>query len=75
MRKTPFLHEFVRKRKLPREAHGAEHLGLSGKDAGEQKESFEQLLIVLEGDGQEAGLKRNPVGEFHERASDQEGRS
>ena len=52
---------------LPREAQAAEHLGLSGKDAGEQKEPFEELLVILEGDGQKAGLKRNPVGEFHER--------
>jgi hypothetical protein len=25
----------------------SEHLGLSGEDAGEQEEAFEQLLVVL----------------------------
>jgi hypothetical protein len=63
MRKTPFLHQFVRKRKLAREADATEHLRFGGKHAGEQKEPFEQLLFAREGHGQQAGLERNAVGE------------
>jgi hypothetical protein len=40
----------MRKRKLPGEVQTAEQLGLSGEDASEQKEAFEELLVVLEGD-------------------------
>lgn len=68
MRKTPFLHEFVRKRKLAREADAAEHLRLRGKDAGEQKKSFEQLLFACKGHGQQAGTERNAVGEVDGRS-------
>ena len=55
-------------------ADAAEHLGLSGKDAGEQKEPLEQLLLVVEGDGQQSGLERNTVGRRPKR-SDPAGRS
>jgi len=68
MRKTPFLHEFVRKRKLAREAEAAEHLRFGGKDAGEQKEPFEQLLFACEGHGQQAGTERNAFGEVDGRS-------
>lgn len=53
VRKTPFLHEFVGKRLLTKAAQIAEHLRLRGQHACQQKEAFEQLLFVVEGDRQE----------------------
>ena len=68
MRKTPFLHEFVRKRKLAREADAAEQLRLRRQHAGEQKEPFEQLLFACEGHGQQAGTEQNAIGEVDGRS-------
>lgn len=35
---------------------------MGGEEAGEQEQAFEQLLFVVEGDGQQAGLQRNSLG-------------
>ena len=60
--KRRFPHQFVRIPKLTEGAESAQQLGLSGEHAGEQKEALEQLLFVIEGDGQPTGIERNPVG-------------
>jgi hypothetical protein len=38
-----------------------QHVGIGGKQAGEQKEALQQLLLILEAHGQQPRLQRNSV--------------
>lgn len=46
---------------LTQEAQAAEKLRLRCQNAGEAKQALEQLLLIIEGNGQEAGPERNSV--------------